>query len=37
VVRLNAFAEKMRADLGDKLTDRKGTGVRQAFRFTASN
>jgi arylsulfatase len=35
VKRLEAFAEKMRADLGDKLTKRKGSGVREPGRFTA--
>jgi arylsulfatase len=33
VRRLQSFAEKARADLGDTLTGRKGTGVRPAGRF----
>ncbi|MCX7826913.1 MAG: sulfatase [Verrucomicrobiae bacterium] len=34
VKRLEAFAEKMRADLGDTLTKRKGSGVREPGRLT---
>ena len=33
VKRLEAFAEKMRADLGDNLTKRKGAGVREPGRL----
>jgi arylsulfatase len=33
VKRLEAFAEKMRADLGDRLTKRKGAGVREPGRL----
>lgn len=34
VKRLEAFAEKMRADLGDTLTKRKGAGVREPGRIS---
>jgi arylsulfatase len=33
--RLETFAEKMRADLGDKLTKRKGDGVREPGKIAA--
>ncbi len=35
VKRLLAFAEKCRADLGDSLTERKGSGAREPGRITA--
>lgn len=34
VGRLQSFAEKAREDLGDSLTNRKGTGVREPGRFS---
>jgi arylsulfatase len=36
VKRLLAFAEKCRADLGDSLTERKGSGVREPGRIAAN-